>query len=48
MLKAMMEIHDLADEWSKQIGLSLQGSAFAPILCRVVMLADFQADGRLP
>ena len=28
------------------IGLELQESVFAPFLCRVVMFADFQADGR--
>ena len=28
------------------IGLSLQESIFAPFLCRAVMFADFQAEGR--
>ena len=39
-------LHYLADVGSKLIGLQLRGSIFAPFLWNVIMLADFQADGR--
>ena len=46
MSEAMMDSITLLMIWRRLIGLELQGSVFAPLLCRVVMFADFQADGR--
>ena len=46
MVEAMMDSITLLTIRRRLIGLELQGSAFAPFLCRAVMFADFQADGR--
>ena len=43
---AMIDSITLLMIWRRLIGLLLQGSVFAPFLCRAVMFADFQADGR--
>ena len=44
--EAMMDSITLLVIGRRLIGLLLQGSVFAPFLCRTVMFADFQADGR--
>ena len=46
MSEAMMDSITLLMIGRRLIGLSLQGSVFAPFLCRAVMFADFEADGR--
>ena len=48
MSEAMMDSITLLMIERRLIGLKLQGSVFAPFLCRAVMFADFQADDRLP
>ena len=44
--EAMMDSITLLMIGKRLIGLYLQGSALAPFLCKAVMFADFQADGR--
>ena len=46
MSEAMMDSITLLMIGRRLIGLLLQGSDLAPFLCRAVMFADFQADGR--
>ena len=46
MPEVMMDSITLLMIGRRLIGLSLQGSVFAPFLCRAAMFADFQADGR--
>ena len=38
--------HDLADDWEQADWFVVAGISFCTFLCRVVMFADFQADGR--
>ena len=38
--------HNLADDWEKADWSVSAGICFCTFLCRVVMFADFQADGR--
>ena len=38
--------HDIANDWEKADGSAVAGIRFSPFLCRAVMFADFQADGR--
>ena len=38
--------HNLADDWEKADWSVIAGICFCTFLCRVVMFADFQADGR--
>ena len=46
MSEAMMDSITLLMIGRRLIGLQLQGSVFAPFLCRAVMFADLQADER--
>ena len=46
MSEAMMDSITLRMVGRRLIGLQLQGSVVAPFLCRAVICADFQADGR--
>ena len=46
MSEAIMDYITLLMIGRRLIGLQLQGSVFAPFLCRAVMFADFQEDGR--
>ncbi len=45
-IEAVMDSMTLLIIGRRLIGLSLLGSVFARFLCKAVMLADFQADGR--
>ena len=38
--------HNLADDWEKADWSVVAGICFCTFLCRLVMFADFQADGR--
>ena len=38
--------HNLADDWEKADWSVVAGICFCTFLCRAVMFADFQADGR--
>ena len=38
--------HDLADDWEKADWSVVARICFCTFLCRAVMFADFQADGR--
>ena len=46
MFEAMIDSVAVLMIGSRLIGLPLQGSVFPHSLCRAVMFADFQADGR--
>ena len=46
MSEAMKDSITLLMNGRRLIDLSLQGYVFAPFLCRAVMFADFQGDGR--
>jgi len=47
MSEAMMDSMT-ADDWEKTDWSVVSGICFCTFLCRVVMFADFQADGRWP
>ena len=40
------EFHDLADDLEQADWSAVAGIRFCTFLCRAVMIADFQADGR--
>ena len=46
MSEAMMDSTTSLMIGRRLIGLLLQGFVFAPFLCRAVIFADFQVDGR--
>ena len=39
-------LYDFADDWEQVDWFVIAGFSFCTFLCRVVMFADFQADGR--
>ena len=39
-------VHDLADDWEQADWPVVVGTCFFTFLCRAVIFADFQADGR--
>ena len=39
-------LHDLANDWEQADWSVVAGTCFCTFLCRTVMFADFQADGR--
>ena len=45
-VKSDDRFHDLGDDWEKADWSVVAGICFCTFLCRAVMFADFQADGR--